>query len=413
MEKKILIVEDDPVSAKILESNLAAGGYIVDTASNGAEALEKFARTPYLIVITDIEMPVMNGEELLGRLMAFDNAPLVFVETVHSEIPLVIDIMKKGAYDYLIKPVDTGELLIKVQRACDAAEMIRMKKIIEKEKVIRLENQLEWVKWKERAGADKEMRHKDRTLFHSIQTSFNQGQGFGALITLLDIVSASARRDENSYVIDASLMDVINANVKMARNALESFKEIDWLIANELPLTELSCDAAYDLLVSICNDAEGFAGIAGQKIIVSEKKSFFGGYAVRINHEHLRRAVFEVLMNACKFSEKKSDIIVMVAVVNDRLEFSCVSRPFPNEEGVLGIPMEYEYILFEPFFRMTKMVYEGYNTLDFGLGLTIVEKIIQRHRGKITISNIIDYSDITRGPVTKVNCVISIPVSRL
>lgn len=101
----------------------------------------------------------------------------------------------------------------------------------------------------------------------------------------------------------------------------------------------------------------------------------------------------------------------MIALKEGSLEISFLNKPLPNEDGVLGIPMEYEYIIFEPFFRLTKTVSDGYDTLDFGLGLTIVEKIILRHQGKVRIGNIQDYTDISKGPAVKVNCVITIPLS--
>jgi len=78
----------------------------------------------------------------------------------------------------------------------------------------------------------------------------------------------------------------------------------------------------------------------------------------------------------------------------------------------LGIPKEYEKVVFEPFYRLSKLVYEKYNTLDFGIGLTFVEKIVARHGGEIFAENIVDYSDITKDPQVKVNLMISLPFSR-
>jgi signal transduction histidine kinase len=78
--------------------------------------------------------------------------------------------------------------------------------------------------------------------------------------------------------------------------------------------------------------------------------------------------------------------------------------------NVKGIPQEYENIIFEPFFRMVNNVYEKYDTIDYGLGLTIVEKIIRKHNGEVSVTNVKDNSDFSRDPVTKVSFTIKIPL---
>lgn len=409
MDKRVLIVEDDPVSAKILESVLQENGYNVETAENGVEAVKKFEGSPFLIVITDLEMPEMGGEELITRLNSYENPPIIFVQTVHDELSRVIEVMKLGVYDYLVKPVNTQDIRIKMNRAFEAAEMIRLKRIVEKEKIIRLENQLEWVRWKEMAGSDSEIRRKDKALFHSLQTSFNQGQGFGALVTLLEMVSSSAKKHGDHFNVDAGLMELIRENMKMASNALGVFREIDWLLSNDLPLEDTTCGDMYRIIQDAVDAAKRYTEKKNLGILISERKEIFNDLKVRISEKHFYRAVFEVIMNACKFSESNSDIIIMLHQRDDSVEISFLNKPLSSEDGDIGIPMGYEYILFEPFFRMTKNVFEDFDTLDFGLGLTIVEKILMRHKGKVAISNIQDYTDVTRGPVVKVNCVMTIP----
>lgn len=410
MEKRVLIVEDDPVSAKILESILRETGCDVEIAENGLDAISKYEKYPFLIVVTDLDMPEMNGEELIARLNAYDTPPVIFVQTVHDELPRVIEVMKLNVYDYLVKPVDTQDIRIKMNRAFAAAEMIRLKRIVEKEKIIRLENQLEWVRWKEMAGADSEIRRKDKALFHSLQTSFNQGQGFGALVTLLEMVSSSAKKDGDHFCVDAGLMELIHENVTMAANALNVFREIDWLLSNDLPLQELTCGDLYRILQETIDAAEKYAEKNNLKIRISEKKEIFAEQKVNLSEKYFYRAVYEVIINACKFSERNTDIIVMLNQRDNSIEISFLNKPVSSDDGNIGIPMGYEYILFEPFFRITKNVYEGFDTLDFGLGLTIVEKILLRHKGKVTISNIQDYTDITKGPVVKVDCVMTLPL---
>ena len=91
----------------------------------------------------------------------------------------------------------------------------------------------------------------------------------------------------------------------------------------------------------------------------------------------------------------------MVSVIND---------PEKSDEGIIGIPVEYEKVVFEPFYRLTKVVHEQYNTLEFGLGLTLVEKIVAKQGGEVMARNIVDHSDTRRESQVKVNVSLTMPL---
>ena len=76
--------------------------------------------------------------------------PIIIVTTNKKDPELIIDIMKKGIFDYILKPVDMADLLLKLTRAFEIYEMKRISDIAQKEKVIRLENNLEWYKFGEK-----------------------------------------------------------------------------------------------------------------------------------------------------------------------------------------------------------------------------------------------------------------------
>jgi len=102
----------------------------------------------------------------------------------------------------------------------------------------------------------------------------------------------------------------------------------------------------------------------------------------------------------------------MIYTQNNTLRISFINDPQKTGDGIVGIPPEYEKIIFEPFYRISRLVFEKYNSLDFGIGLTFVEKIVTRHGGEIFAENILDYSDIKKDPLTKVNMMISLPFTK-
>lgn len=409
-DKRVLIAEDDSISGKLLMEVASSIGFQPVLASNGRLALEMFRKHPFPIVVTDIEMPEMDGRALIDHLKDIEEEPVIIVQTVIKESEHVIEIMRKGVYDYVIKPIDVGEFVVKLERAFETSRLRRMRRIVEKEKVIRLERELDWYKWYDSAK-NRELGKLDRSLFHSLHTSFNQGAGFGALLTLLDIVSQSARRENNHYMIDAGLMDLVNENVALSGKVLRTFAEIDWLLTHELELSRTDYNALYDLVSGIRDDMLPYAARKEQSLVMSDRKTGLSGAEVMASNERLRTLVGELIINACKFSERNTTVFIIVDTAYGAMQISVINKPTPDEQGRLGIPLGYENIVLEPFFRMTRTVFEGYDTLDYGLGLTLADKIARKHGGKISISNIIDYSDLSREPVTKVNVSVSVPLT--
>ncbi len=116
---RILIVEDDPKSVQVLQDLLEFEGFQILTAGNGREGLDRIGAEPVDLVITDFEMPVMNGFELLQRVnQGYPDLPVIMLTGRHREdMEKVISTLKEGAYDYLLKPVDLAKLRHSVMTA--------------------------------------------------------------------------------------------------------------------------------------------------------------------------------------------------------------------------------------------------------------------------------------------------------
>jgi CheY-like chemotaxis protein len=403
MEKKVLIAEDDVIMLRTLGQFLSSNGYAVETAVNGSEALKKYKSNPAQVVITDIDMPVMNGNELISHLSSVENPPVIFVTTIERSPELIIDIMKKGIYDYILKPVDMSDLLLKLSRAFETSEMKHALEITRKEKVIRLENNLEWYKFEERLK-NRDDKSMGANIFESLLTSFNQGAGFGALVTLMAVMESTAKKDGDDYRISGELFEMIRGNVRAAERALQTFSDMMKIVTEKHKSEKISLSALHDKVADKVSGMSEMASVKNHHVMLSDKKEFFGGLYAEININYFIQGVEEVILNSMKYSPADSDIIVLFMVQKDKLTISVINDIIANEKGLKGIPMGYENLVFEPFYRLTKTVNDGYHTLDYGLGLTLVEKIVTKHGGTITINNITDHSDIKAGPKIKVEC---------
>jgi DNA-binding NtrC family response regulator len=119
MTARILIVDDEQIIRESLGFVLRKEGYHVEEASNGVEALRKHEEQPFDVVITDIEMPEMRGIELLERISQRSPQTFVVVITAFGSIETAIQALRKGAYDYILKPIDFDDLLHRIKKLID------------------------------------------------------------------------------------------------------------------------------------------------------------------------------------------------------------------------------------------------------------------------------------------------------
>jgi two-component system response regulator HydG len=128
MAYKILIAEDEEITLKHLVNSLQKEGYLVVGTRNGADALREIESDHFDLLITDIKMPGLTGIELLEKIKERQLESEVIIITGFGSIGSVVDAMKKGAYDYVTKPFNLDELLLKVGK-------IRGQKALKKENI--------------------------------------------------------------------------------------------------------------------------------------------------------------------------------------------------------------------------------------------------------------------------------------
>lgn len=110
---RILIVEDDPNIAKLIEATVAIGGYEGEVCSNGAEAFRKMENGDYDLILLDIMLPDMDGFEIMKSRTKTD-VPVIFI-TARQELTDKVQGLRLGAEDYIVKPFEAMELLARIE----------------------------------------------------------------------------------------------------------------------------------------------------------------------------------------------------------------------------------------------------------------------------------------------------------
>jgi DNA-binding NtrC family response regulator len=119
MNHSILIIDNEPRYCSMLKAALEMDGHQVDTAGDGDEGLDRFYAGMYSVVITDLKMPKMNGMEVLEFVKKRRPETEVLLMTAYATAQTAVEAMKKGAYDYLIKPFEIDELKLKIKHVLD------------------------------------------------------------------------------------------------------------------------------------------------------------------------------------------------------------------------------------------------------------------------------------------------------
>ncbi|MFM2416440.1 MAG: hypothetical protein RL385_1163 [Pseudomonadota bacterium] len=136
---RILVVDDEQVIREILADFLSMEGFWVRTAEDGSAALVELSRNQYDLVLSDLKMPVMGGLELLKAITEHTPNVVTVIMTGFGTVETAIDAMKKGAYDYILKPFKVEEVVHTIRRGLEkqrlTAENIRLKEALSLYKV--------------------------------------------------------------------------------------------------------------------------------------------------------------------------------------------------------------------------------------------------------------------------------------
>jgi DNA-binding NtrC family response regulator len=132
MKGSILIVDDEKPQREILTMILRGAGYDTAEASGADDALELLGKREFDLILTDLKMQGQSGLELLEQVVAEDPQQCVILMTAHGTIDSAVGAMKRGAFDYLEKPLERENLLMTLQRAFERITLVRENRMLQK-----------------------------------------------------------------------------------------------------------------------------------------------------------------------------------------------------------------------------------------------------------------------------------------
>lgn len=128
----ILVIDDEKSIRNTLQEVLEYENHKVDLATNGSEGLELFDRGGYDIVLCDIKMPGMDGIEVLDKMHELNHDVPVIMISGHGNIDTAVEAIKKGAYDFIEKPLDLNRLLVTIRNATERNELVTETRVLKR-----------------------------------------------------------------------------------------------------------------------------------------------------------------------------------------------------------------------------------------------------------------------------------------
>ncbi|GFE57194.1 sigma-54 dependent transcriptional regulator [Geobacter sp. AOG1] len=132
MTGSILVVDDEKGQREILQAILTREGYRVTTVPGGKEAMSKLDEEEFDLLLTDLKMQGMSGMELMEQALAANQRQCVVIMTAHGTVDSAVEAMKKGAFDYLEKPIEREDLLLTLQRAFEHIGLLRENQVLQR-----------------------------------------------------------------------------------------------------------------------------------------------------------------------------------------------------------------------------------------------------------------------------------------
>ena len=366
MSGRILVVDDEENVLVTIEAILRMDGYDIDTAVSGERALELIGQNDYDVVLTDLRLEDMSGQDILAAIRQRSPATVSVMLTGYASLESALAALREGAYDYLIKPSDPEELRATVRRGFERRQLLR--------RITRLE-ELDELKSQFLSIAS-----------HELRTPITAVSGFAQLA-----VRALEERLRASPPPDPSWQKELERLVRQLNVIQDQSAKLGRLVRELLDVSRIQSGrlefrlAPVDLVQLVREVTEQMQlGAPGRSLSVRVNGS---SPVILGDRDHLEQVVGNLLDNAMKYSPVAGEVSVFVRTKGDEAHLTV-------EDRGMGIPADQFTRVFDLFYRTEEA--ESRRTPGLGLGLYITRGIVERHGGRILMES-------ERGKWTKVH----------
>ncbi len=358
---KILIIEDEHSVRESYKDMLEFLGYESDSAENGVEGLKMLDKYKYDIVITDLNMPLLDGLETLKRVKKKQPNVEVIVVTGFATIENAIEAMKHGAFDYITKPVSIEHVKIVLGRCAN-----HLKANLENIELKNLNETLKHVN---------EIKDKFITITnHELRTPLAVLKGYVELLEL-NLKERSDENEEYIQIIQTTINEMIGL-VERMHNLSQSEKILQKTSKERININAVILEVSREMRILFDKRKIKLKAHSNEKDIFIEGE-----------YDAFKRVFRELLQNALKFTGSTGKVTININnEPNDQKVYISI------EDTGVGIPNDQINLIFEPFYEVQDVMHHSTSQTDFmgggiGVGLCIVNDIVNSVKGEIVVQS--------------------------
>lgn len=359
---KILVIEDEAQVRQSYDDMLEFFGYEVESVPNGREGMARITKNDYDIVVTDLNMPEMNGIDVLKYIKKKKPYIEVIVITGYATLENAIEAMKVGAYDYFAKPIDIEHVRIVLSKCVKQIQSRR-----ENEESRSLTQRLKELN---------ELKDKFITITnHELRTPVTVLKGY---IELIDYFLEDSRNKEINEAIE-----IVMGTMRELVSIVEQMHDIS------------SFDYGKKNMVETDVDIESILKVISRemKILFEKRKIKFTtkfdtkGVTLKGDDGQIKRSLRELLQNALKFTPEGGAVSLESSIAKENKKFFIKVK----DNGV-GIPSDKLELVFEPFYEVQNVINHMTSKTEFmgggiGLGLTLAREVFESHHGELHVES--------------------------
>lgn len=360
MTMKILVVDDEPPILSLWERFLDRWGYESATAKNGRVALEMCRADEFHLVITDLAMPEVTGQELL-RILKSEQPDLQFIITTgFGSIEVAVEMMKAGAFDFLTKPINFNHAELVIGKCLESVNAMRENLRLRKE------------------NRDLEELNELKEKFIAI-TSHELRTPVSIISNVVELLGPELKLHPSE-----KMFRLISRSSQQLNEIVGQMHEISRVNSTDIELTLLPFE-----LKPMCEEL-----IEELKIVLDKRKhsvelDFPDRLNITADRLKFKKVVRELLQNAIKFTQDGGKISIKAA-----LDKGSVLKFTVTDTGI-GIPQENLEKIFHLFYEVGDSLHhqtskEAFLGGGMGVGLCIVNDIVKAHDGSIEVKSTID-----------------------
>jgi signal transduction histidine kinase len=359
---KILVIEDEVEVRQSYVDMFSFFGYNVESVPNGREGMSRITKNEYDIVVTDLNMPEMNGIEVLKYIKKKKPYIEVIVITGFATLENAIEAMKVGAYDYFAKPVDIEHVRIVISKC---VQQIQSRK--ENEELRSLTQRLKDLN---------ELKDKFITITnHELRTPVTVLKGY---VELIDYFLEDARNENINEAIE-----IVSETMRELVGIVEQMHDISSFDYGKKRM--VTADVHIERILELIYKE--------MKILFKKRKIKFelnmdnSDVIISGDDKQLKRSLRELLQNALKFTPEGGQV---------KIEYSANKKNkkiyIKVKDNGIGIPRDKLDLIFEPFYEVQNVINHMTSKTEFmgggiGLGLTLAKEVFESHKGELLLES--------------------------